>query len=123
MDVLRGQIYFVSLDPTVGREMSGNKRRPFLVVSINAINRKPLTVLGVPGSSVAPKRRFRNMVAVAPSRLNGLRNTTYFTCHQLRAIDQERFVSEACGWIEQRDLVRIEDSIRFCIGLDGRPSE
>jgi mRNA interferase MazF len=47
----RGEIYFVDLNPVVGREQAG--RRPVLVLSIDAINRVPLVVTVVPGTDGA----------------------------------------------------------------------
>ena len=47
--IRRGSIYFVDLAPTRGREQSG--RRPVLVVSSDAINRQPLVVTVVVGTS------------------------------------------------------------------------
>ncbi|MGH7432927.1 MAG: type II toxin-antitoxin system PemK/MazF family toxin, partial [Candidatus Methylomirabilales bacterium] len=46
--ISRGQIYFVNLRPTRGREQRG--RRPVLVVSADAINRQPLVVTVVVGT-------------------------------------------------------------------------
>ena len=51
----RGEIYFVTLDPVLGREQNG--RRPVLVVSIDAINSAPLVVTVVPGTEGANVRR------------------------------------------------------------------
>ena len=45
--ISRGQIYFVNLSPTEGREQAGY--RPVLVVSVDAINRLPLVVTVVVG--------------------------------------------------------------------------
>jgi mRNA interferase MazF len=39
MDIQRGQIYFVNLNPVQGREQSG--KRPVLILSIDAINALP----------------------------------------------------------------------------------
>ena len=47
--VKRGEIYFVNLSPTQGREQAGY--RPVLVVSADAINRQPLVVAVVVGAS------------------------------------------------------------------------
>ena len=44
----RGQIYFVDLNPTHGREQAG--RCPVLVVSTDAINRQPLVVTVIVGT-------------------------------------------------------------------------
>ena len=42
MSVHRGDIYFVNLNPTVGREQAG--QRPVLVLSVDEINAQPLVV-------------------------------------------------------------------------------
>ncbi len=46
--IQRGEIYFVDLNPTRGREQSG--RRPVLVLSIEAINKTPLVVAVIVGT-------------------------------------------------------------------------
>lgn len=51
MAIERGEIYFVNLNPVKGREQAG--QRPVLVLSIDAINRLPLVVTVVVGTSGA----------------------------------------------------------------------
>ncbi len=46
--IQRGEIYFVDLNPTKGREQTG--RRPVLVLSVDAINRLPLVVTVIVGT-------------------------------------------------------------------------
>lgn len=48
MSIERGQIYFVNLNPVVGREQAGT--RPILVLSIDAINQLPLVVTVIVGT-------------------------------------------------------------------------
>ncbi len=43
MSLQRGEIYFVNLNPTQGREQAGT--RPVLILSSDAINRLPLRKL------------------------------------------------------------------------------
>ena len=50
-EILRGEIYFVDLNPTKGREQAG--QRPVLVLSIDAINKLPLVVTVVVGTKGA----------------------------------------------------------------------
>jgi mRNA interferase MazF len=45
-DPRQGEIYWASLDPTVGREIA--KRRPVLIVSPDDMNRNLLTVIAAP---------------------------------------------------------------------------
>jgi mRNA interferase MazF len=112
----------VDLDPVVGFEIGGGKTRPVLVLSINSINRKPLVVSVVPGTSKFKlERDYANVVVVAPSRDNGLSLRTAFQCHQVRAIDHLRFRSVRVGQISSVDLARIEAGVRFSLGLGVDP--
>ncbi|HEV2294228.1 MAG TPA: type II toxin-antitoxin system PemK/MazF family toxin [Tepidisphaeraceae bacterium] len=121
MAINRGEIFFVRLDPIVGREIGGDKRRPVLVLSINDINRKPLVVTVVPGTGTTrPERAYRNEVIVPPTPRNGLRVPTTFLCHQIRAIDHARFLDAPVGWIDPVDLHAIEAAVRFSLGLGAR---
>jgi mRNA interferase MazF len=110
----RGEIYFVDLDPIIGREQSG--RRPVLVLSTDAINRAPLVVTVVPGTTATGVRRFRTSV-LAPAAESGLPNDTYFLCFQIRALDHSRFPANPAGRLSTGLMQDVEDTIRFCLGL------
>lgn len=118
MQIERGQVSFVRLDPVVGREMGGNKSRPVVVLSINDINNKPLVVSVVPGTTAGDKpTQFKNVAVVEPTNANGLSGRTIFLCHQLRALDRSRFTSRPVGRLTSKDISRIEDAVRFNLGL------
>jgi mRNA interferase ChpB len=77
----RGDIYFVSLDPTAGHEQRGT--RPVLVVSPTAFNRLTRTPVVLPittGGNFARTAGF----AVA---LSGTKTTGVVRCDQPRALD------------------------------------
>lgn len=94
------------------------KKRPVVVVSINDINRKPLVVTVIPGSTWSPgKPVYRHSVKVEPTATNGLKNPTLFRCFQIKAIDHSRFVDEAAGILAAADLRQIEEAIQLCLGL------
>jgi mRNA interferase MazF len=118
MSIERGQVYFVDLDPVVGRETGGRKMRPVVVLSRNDINVKPLVVTVVPGTKAADKVvAYRNIAVVYPTRQNGLTMATIFMCHQVRAIDHSRFTSPPVGRLSAHDMIRIEDAVKFSLGL------
>ena len=48
MAIHRGEVYFVDLNPTVGREQAG--KRPVVVISNDLINSKSLVVVVIPGT-------------------------------------------------------------------------
>jgi mRNA interferase MazF len=116
--IARGEIYFVDLDPVLGREIGGGKPRPVLVLSINDLNLKPLVVSVVPGTSnVKTERAFRNVAVFEPNSLNGLHFRTAFQCHQIRALDHLRFPPRPTGRASGAEMKRIEDAVRFSLGL------
>jgi mRNA interferase MazF len=87
----RGDIYFVDLNPTKGREQKG--LRPVLVVSSNAINRQPLVVTAIVGTDAknVPRDYPVNVRVTAPE--TGLPHDTVFLCFQIRSLDPTRFVA------------------------------
>jgi len=88
--ISRGQIYFVNLSPTQGREQAG--RRPVLVVSADAINHQPLVVTAVVGTNAknVPHDYPTNVRVTAKE--TGLPVDTVFVCFQLRSLDPGRFL-------------------------------
>ena len=69
MAIERGEIYFVNLNPTKGREQAG--RRPVLVLSSDAVNQLPLVVTVVIGTdgentraTIRPMSAFPHRIAV-----------------------------------------------------------
>lgn len=116
MRVLRGEIFFAYLDPVFGREMGGFKERPVVVLSVPDIHDKPWGLSTVvPGTTTI--RTAPNLVLVQPSGTNGLRAPTVFQCHQLRAIDNARFLNRAVGRLDSKDIERIEDAIKYSLGM------
>ena len=111
----RGEIYFVDLDPTVGREQGG--RRPVLVLSIDAINRAPLVVTIVPGTDGANiPRDYPTNVRISAVE-SGLPSETVFLCFQVRALDHSRFSNQSAGRLSRTRMQDVEDVVRYCFGL------
>ncbi|HVS37941.1 MAG TPA: type II toxin-antitoxin system PemK/MazF family toxin [Gemmataceae bacterium] len=115
MTVQRGEIYFVDLDPVRGREQAGV--RPAVVLSVDLLIRLPLVVTVVPGTDGANVRRnFPSTVRVSPAE-SGLPLETVFLCFQVRAIDLSRFAAQPAGRLGVNAMARIENSIRYCLGV------
>ena len=115
MAIQRGNIYFVNLNPVQGREQAGH--RPVLVLSINAINELPLVVTGVVGTRGEHVRRdYPTNVRLSPEA-TGLPMETVFLCFQLRSLDPKRFPGSPAGRVSGEALQRIENAVRYCLGL------
>lgn len=110
----RGEIYFVDLDPTVGREQGGN--RPVLVVSVDTINSAPLVVTVVPGTSGSNVRKDYPHSVRIPASETGLSSETVFFCFQIRALDKSRFPDDLAGTVPPDWMELIDDALRYCLG-------
>jgi mRNA interferase MazF len=115
MAIQRGDIYFVNLNPVTGREQAGH--RPVLVLSIDAINELPLVVTVVVGTKGANiSRDYPTNVRVSPAE-SGLSMETVFLCFQIRSLNPKRFTDKPVGRVSGGMLRKIENAVRYCLGL------
>ncbi len=115
MAIQRGEIYFVNLNPAQGREQAGAP--PVLVLSIDAINRLPLVVtvvVGTKGENLPRDYPTNIRIAAADS---GLPLETFFLGFQIRSLDASRFPPTPAGKLSDAVLQRIEQVVRYCLGL------
>jgi len=88
--MLRGEIWLINLDPTIGSEI--NKTRPAVIVNDDAIGLLPLKVI-VPITdwkdryAIAPW-----MVRIAPNEENGRVKPSSADAFQVRSVAQQRFI-------------------------------
>ncbi len=92
MSIRRGELWLVSLDPTVGAEI--RKTRPVVVVSSDAVGVLPIKL-------VAPLTEWKDyfeqkiwLVKVIPDSENGLAKPSTVDALQLRGVDEQRFVKK-----------------------------
>jgi mRNA interferase MazF len=111
----RGEVYFVNLDPAQGREQHGV--RPVLVISVDAINSKPLVVTVVPGTDGANvPRDYPTNVRVPPDD-SGLPRETVFLCFQAPALVHGRFPQSSAGEVSGAWMQQVEAALRYSLGL------
>ena len=92
MNISRGEIWLVNLDPTIGAEI--RKTRPVVVVSSDAIDALPIRL-------VAPLTEWKDYFAqnvwhvkLVPDSTNGLAKTSSVDTLQLRGVDTQRFAQK-----------------------------
>ncbi|NEO88397.1 MAG: type II toxin-antitoxin system PemK/MazF family toxin [Spirulina sp. SIO3F2] len=115
MSIKRGEIYFVNLNPTKGREQAG--KHPVLVLSINKINNLPLVItviVGTNGKNI--KQDFSTNVRVTAEE-SGLPVETVFLGFQVRSLDRKRFPTQAAGRLSAAKMQEVETAVRYCLGL------
>ncbi len=115
MALKRGEIYFVNLDPTQGREQAGT--RPVLILSSDIINTSPLVVtvvIGTKGENVT--RDYPTNVRIS-SKDTGLPLETVFLCFQIRSLDPSRFPDTPAGQLTEEVMRKIEATVRRNLAL------
>lgn len=105
----RGDIYWVRLDPTDGKEIK--KTRPCLIVSSDIANRSELIVV-VPITSNVERIFPRIEVKI---HLNG--KSGKIIPRQIRAIDRKKRLGKKIGTLSHEEMKLIDDAIKIILGL------
>ena len=110
---LRGDVWWVDLDPTKGHEQAG--QRPALILSADALNRSPAgLVVVLPITS--KERRLRSRVRLEPPA-GGLAVPSFVICEQPRTVSTTRLRGERCGFVPNETMLDVERCVRWLLGL------
>ena len=113
--MLRGEVWLVNLDPTVGAEIK--KTRPAVIVNDDAIGILPLKII-VPVTewkdryAVAPW-----MVRVEPDAENGLKSVSAADAFQMRSVSQERLV-QRLGKLSDAVMEKITVALAIVLNIE-----
>ncbi|HEY0461355.1 MAG TPA: type II toxin-antitoxin system PemK/MazF family toxin [Pyrinomonadaceae bacterium] len=111
--ILKGEIYWANLSPTIGSEIS--KTRPVLVVSNNINNQFAATVSILPITSTTAK--VYPFEVFLPKGEGNLANDSKAKANQIRTIDRQR-IGNRIGKISKAKLTEIEDAILIHLEID-----
>lgn len=114
MNVVRGQIIRVKLDPTRGSEL--RKTRPCVVVQRDAANRAGRTTLVCPLSDATGKRASAIRIPVAAG-VGGTTKDSLVLCDQLRVIDQVRVTVGDFGSLPAPVMEQVDAGLRVILDL------
>ena len=104
----QGSIWKIDLDPTIGAEMQ--KSRPCLILSSDKIGKLPLKIIAPITEYKEPYRFVPWMVAIEPSKKNGLSKVSVIDLFQVRSVSQERLIGKI-GEIDKRLLNQCKKAI------------
>jgi len=113
MSIRRGEIWFFSLDPVVGKEIA--KTRPAVVVSNDRNNEHAGTVTVVPLTSKNVQTVYPYEVFLARGTGN-LPKDSKAKANQVRTLDKGRAVSPI-GNLGKGDMTRIDAALRIHLDL------
>jgi len=111
-DVRRGDVYLADPDPVIGREQSG--RRPFLVVSINAMNRSSAQLtIAVP---LTTTDRGSELHARLEPPEGGLSRISYAMPEMVRVLSTER-LAQKLGRASADTVETVAKRVGILVGL------
>ena len=111
---LRGQIYLVRFDPTIGHEIK--KTRPALIIQNDIGNKfSSITIVAAITSKLSPVP-YPVEVVIQPTKQNGLAVPSAIHLDQIRSVDIKRLV-KPLGKIDQETMENVDNAIKVSLGL------
>ncbi|MGO8792330.1 MAG: type II toxin-antitoxin system PemK/MazF family toxin [Terriglobia bacterium] len=109
---LRGEVWDLNLDPTIGHEQAGS--RPALILSADIFNEGPADlVVVVPVTRT--ERKIRWHVPIKPPE-GGLVAESFIQCENVRSVSKQR-VKRLRGRVSENTLQQVEDRVRILLAL------
>ena len=108
--LLKGDVYVVNLDPTVGAET--RKLRPAVIIQNNVGNQYS------PVTTVAPVSNAKLLAKPIPVLVflrageGGLKQDSYVHCEQIRTVDKSRLL-EKCGSLPASRISEVNQAIKI----------
>jgi len=113
--MLRGEIWLINLDPTVGAEIK--KTRPAVIVSDDAIGILPLKVI-VPITDWKDNYSVALwMVKLVPNAENNLTKPSAADAFQVRSVSQERFIKRL-GKISDATMQAVTEALAVVLSIE-----
>ena len=110
---LRGQIWLVNFDPTIGAEIK--KTRPALIISNDINNRFAQTVTVIPISDKGEK--VYPFEVHLRSKVSGLSKESKLRCQQIRTIDRSRLL-KSLGTVTDEEMQEAKNALLIHLGID-----
>jgi len=108
--ILRGDIYWAELDPTVGHEQAG--RRPVLVISQDVFNERSGTVIAVALTSQEPRAGFPLTLALTSPKLP---RKSWAKIGQVRTLSVKR-LSSRLGHASPEEVEAVIEGLNEIVG-------
>ena len=113
--VLRGDIYYADLNPTVGSEQGGV--RPLVILQNNIGNRYSPTVIAA-AITAKPKKPLPTHAAIGYAC--GRLKESFVLLEQIRTIDRSR-LREYVGRLDTQEMRKIDEALAISVGLVPTP--
>ncbi|MFW5924298.1 MAG: type II toxin-antitoxin system PemK/MazF family toxin [archaeon] len=114
MQVRRGDVVVVELDPTKGSEQRGT--RPYLVVQNDVGNENAPTTILVPFTTAFDDELYPFEVLVEADE-GPLREDSVALCSQIRTVSIEKRITTTLGAIPDERMEQVDRALHYSLGL------
>lgn len=108
--ILRGEIRWANLNPTIGREQSGE--RPVLILSHNVFNERSGTVIAMALTSQEQRAGFPLIYEILKAELP---KRSWIKISQIRTLSTER-IGKKMGILDPEEIAQVIDGLNKIIG-------
>lgn len=113
LDVRRGEIWVVNLDPTIGHEIK--KVRPAVIIQNDVGNKySPITIIA-PLTSQNTERIYPIDVLLTPEN-SRIEKFSKVLLNQIRAVDKKRLITKI-GAVNEETIEKIDEAIRISLNV------
>jgi len=109
--ILRGEVRWADLNPTAGREQSG--QRPVLILSQDIFNERSGTVIAMAITSQEQRANFPLTHELSKAKLS---KQSWVKISQIRTLSTER-IGKKIGSVDPEELAHIIDGLNEIIGV------
>jgi mRNA interferase MazF len=108
----RGDVWSISLDPTLGREQAGT--RPALVFSVDKFNHGPAELIIVLPITSKDKKQPLHFPVRPPE--GGLSMISFVKCEDIRSVSKQR-LKQFHGTVSAQTMGEVERRVRILLNL------
>lgn len=109
---LRGEVWFVDLNPTKGHEQAG--KRSGLIISDDIFNTGPVGLVVILPLTTKNKNIPLHERIDPPD--GGLKEISYVKCEDIRSVSQQRFLARI-GRVQKERLKAIEEKVKILLSF------
>ncbi len=114
LQVKRGEVYYVGLDPVVGNETG--KTRPVLIIQNDIGNAySPTTIVAVITEYSEKKASYP--ICVPAGIEEGLKKPSIVNLSQVRTIDKRRLVCPAIASLSDSVMAQVDKALKYSLSL------
>ena len=114
VEIKRGDIFLVDLEPVVGSEQGGT--RPTIIIQNNVFNKHAPTIIIAPITSKIYTREYPTNVQFL-SLDSGLKKESTILLNQIKTIDKKRIIRKI-GKLDSNLMREVDKALKISLALD-----